>query len=191
MDREINLNEPLSTSVPIYEDNNKANIIKFFVANGLLNNSAKCFKCGTSMTLKKRSCVDCFAWRCSNMDCRTYRSVRYGSFFETNRIPLDKIVKLLFHFTTDVQVCQSEKLLGLARSTISDFQQRLRYVCGKYIERHKILLGGPGKIVEIDESMFSKIKHHRGKDMKKMSKKEQLWVFGMKERESGKVKINF
>ena len=160
---------------------------KYFAAVGLLNKSAKCLKCSSDMTLKKRPCVDGFAWRCPNMSCRTYRSVRHGSFFETNRIPIEKIVKLLYHFCTEVQVCQSEKLLDLARTTICDFEQRLRFVCHKFINREKILLGGPGKIIEIDESMFSKVKHHRGKDMKKMKKNEQLWVFGMKERESGKV----
>lgn len=45
-----------------------------------------------------------------------------------------------------------------------------------------IKLGGEGVIVEIDESMFAKIKHFKGKDLKR----SQLWVFGMKERESGR-----
>jgi transposase-like protein len=42
------------------------------------------------------------------------------------------------------------------------------------------MLGGQNEIVEIDESMFSKVKHFRGKDMHLMSKRRQLWVFGMK-----------
>jgi hypothetical protein len=43
------------------------------------------------------------------------------------------------------------------------------------------MLGGEGVIVEIDESMFKRVKHNRGKDMHNLSAK-QLWVFGMTER---------
>ena len=173
-------------SAPIYEENSLATIIKFLVAKGLLNKKASCIKCNVDMVLTKRTGIDGYAWRCPNLRCRTFKTIRYGSFFETNRIALDKMMKLLHHFSIDMQVHQSEKLLKLARSTIVSFNQRLRYICSRFLRQKVILLGGDGKIVEIDESMFSKIKHFRGKQMGKMGK-EQLWVFGLKERESGKV----
>lgn len=40
------------------------------------------------------------------------------------------------------------------------------------------MLGGEDEIVEIDESMFAKVKHYRGKDLRR----KQLWVFGLKQR---------
>jgi hypothetical protein len=40
------------------------------------------------------------------------------------------------------------------------------------------VIGGPGKIVEIDESLFTKIKHNRGKQLKI----KRIWVFGGVER---------
>ena len=42
-------------------------------------------------------------------------------------------------------------------------------------------IGSPGTIVEIGESLMAKVKHHRGKDLKR----KQIWVFGLKER--GKI----
>ena len=41
-------------------------------------------------------------------------------------------------------------------------------------------IGGPGSIVEIDESKFGKRKYHRGHRV------EGQWVFGGYERETGK-----
>lgn len=40
-----------------------------------------------------------------------------------------------------------------------------------------------GKEVEIDESLFVKVKHHKGKDLGR----PQIWVFGMYERITKKV----
>ncbi|CAF1090388.1 unnamed protein product [Brachionus calyciflorus] len=42
----------------------------------------------------------------------------------------------------------------------------------------KFRLGGIGKIVEIDESLVSKVKYNRGKGLKK----KQIWMFGLVER---------
>ena len=46
---------------------------------------------------------------------------------------------------------------------------------------HPEPLGGPGKVVEIDESKFGKRKYHRGKRV------EGAWIFGGYERGSGRV----
>lgn len=50
----------------------------------------------------------------------------------------------------------------------------------KDLNKDNIKLGGEGKIVEIDESKFARVKHWKGKDMNI----KLIWVFGMKERNS-------
>jgi hypothetical protein len=92
-----------------------------------------------------------------------------------------KILKIIYNFTCEISQTQTAKEFCIARASVVDFYQRLRYVCGKYINPDEIILGGASKIVEIDESMFARVKH-RGKDLKR----KLVWVFGMKERDSGK-----
>ena len=42
------------------------------------------------------------------------------------------------------------------------------------LEKYNGMIGGEGKTVEIDESMFGKRKYHRGR----ISGQRQLWVLG-------------
>ena len=49
-----------------------------------------------------------------------------------------------------------------------------REVCSKYLQRNPIRLGGPGVVVQIDESLFQhKAKYNRGRHS------TNVWVFGM------------
>ena len=94
------------------------------------------------------SAKDGFGWRCANQRCpkrRTYRTIRAGSFFEKSRI------------------------------TIIQMFQYLRDVCSTKLLSTPVELGGPGVIVQIDESLFNhKSKYNRGR----RASKEQ-WVFGL------------
>ena len=46
--------------------------------------------------------------------------------------------------------------------TVGSVYQRLRFICSSINKKTKITLGGPTRVVEIDESLFIRVKHHKG-----------------------------
>lgn len=62
---------------------------------------------------------------------------------------------------------------------IVDHKNQFRQACGWYFTYNPILIGGPGKVVEVDETVLTKRKYHRGQ-----LRAEQQWFFGGVERGS-------
>lgn len=58
------------------------------------------------------------------------------------------------------------------KSTMVDWTQFFRDVCFDYFLQNPVQIGGPGTIVEIDESLFARRKYNRGRWV------VQKWVFG-------------
>lgn len=71
--------------------------------------------------------------------------------------------------------------LNCSLKTCTDFASFCREVCYDKAIRNADPLGGPDKIVEIDESKFGRRKYNRGHRV------EGQWVFGGIERGSGRV----
>ena len=62
--------------------------------------------------------------------------------------------------------------------TLVDWYNLCREVCSEVIGSQKVKVGGPGKVVEIEESKLGKRKYHKGR------RKDGVWVFGGIERDS-------
>ena len=64
-------------------------------------------------------------------------------------------------------------------NTVVDWYNKFRDLCQQWCKDNLMqgeMLGGPGVIVEIDESVFYKTKYQRGR------RRDHRWVFGMIER---------
>jgi transposase-like protein len=115
----------------IYKSNDLNEILDFLKKEKLINSEMKCSKCKCAMDWKKRLGGDKYSWRCPQ--CKTFKSIRTGSFFELNRLPFDKVLKAMFHFTSEIKIVQTAQLLDIARSTITSFYQRLRFFYNYFI----------------------------------------------------------
>ena len=148
------------------------NVIQWMRKFGLLARGMRC-RCGTEMyETQSTHYQDGYEWRCS--PCRSKCSIRYGSFFIPSKLPLPLMFKFLYYWTEDLQShAFLEKHLGWSPNTVVDWKNFMRDICLEEILINPQPIGGPGKIVEIDESKFGKRKYNRGRLL------TGQWVFGM------------
>ena len=157
-------------------------IFTFLVDRGLHAARREC-DCGQGMVLRERpNTQDGYHWECLVRQCRKRQSIRAGSFFEHSKISLALWLYVIFLWSIEEQSKKVAMLTGLSLRTVTTALQELKNICSLKILHGPIKLGGRGKTVEIDESMFGhKRKYNRGRISK------GTWVFGMVERGSGRA----
>lgn len=123
--------------------------------------------CNTFMSLVTASkYIDGFAWRCSKPGCINYTkrvSVRVDSHFSSFGISMKTLLKVLLRYSAGQQQ-------SLIVSTIKISNPTYKKLISKVVKlmdennKQQLKLGGPGKVVQIDETMMNyKCKSHRGR----------------------------
>ena len=128
-----------------------------------------------TMVLRDDESDDGYHWECQVNQCRKRSSIRTGSFFEYSKIPLSYWLYIIFLWSIDESNKKVSLLTGLAL-------QRLRDICSLKILHGNLKLGGRGKTIEIDESMFD---HKRKYNCGRVG--QGTWVFGTVERGTGQA----
>ena len=145
-------------------------MIEFLQERGLLASDMNCHKCQTPMKLVNRAAEKCdkCAWKCPKKSCRALTTVRKGSWFYGMKLPLQKIVLIIHQWSGHTPLNITAQNASVSRSTIVQLFQYLRDVCSWKLMSingpQQAQLGGPGVVVQIDESLFRhKSKYHRGR----------------------------
>ncbi len=116
-------------------------------------------------------------------NCYFKRSIRHGpSWFSNSNLSIATILEITYCWVYDypTKVIQRELDIG-SDTTLVDWKNYCREVCSVTLEKENEMIGGEGKIVEIDESKFGKRKYNRGR------KVTGQWVLGGIERGSNRM----
>lgn len=126
--------------------------LSWLKAEGLIASSRTCGICGSD--LKWVACGDCsdgYVWQCrKQINGKRHwceRSIREGSWFKNANMTLEEVMKFTHWWCQDAAV---------------DWDMFCREVCEVTLFEKQEKIGGPGKLVQIDESKIGKRKYHRG-----------------------------
>ena len=161
----------------------EAELIKFFQKLKIIREEPPlCKNCNVPMSMRpKNDSIDKFTWKCTKSSkCGTTQAIRNDSFLKKCDKHLHIFLKLVYHWSVRTPIKTISKELGISRGTVISWFQEFRVIVLKELDKDNLVLGGNRLVVEIDESLFVKVKHNKGKDLNRA----QVWVFGIYERES-------
>ena len=128
-------------------------LITYLQRKNLLASNKTC-PCGTAMQLSTRSDVsDGVRFRCPG--CHKCTTIREGSFFSKSHLSLQKWVILMYWWARNYPVTDAAHEADVTEATACAVYQWLREVCTTCLLQTPIRLGGPGTIVQIDESLMN------------------------------------
>jgi hypothetical protein len=155
----------------------QASIVSKLREDGLLRTSKRCDICAEMMHDQVSATTkDGIVFFCSKRSCRKSKTVRIDSFFAGSKLSLCEC--LLFLHLWSKGYC--EKLIiddfNFSNKTVVDWARFCRDLAVYHFETDDSLIGGPGSIVEIDETMAVRRKNNRGRML------SAGWLFGGIER---------
>ena len=96
---------------------------------------------------------DGMSWKCPQ--CKSRKSIRDGSFFSKSHVTLQQWFLMLYFWVDQESVTKASENCDISLVTAINIFQWLREVCStRLIQDGPPQLGGPGIVVEIDESCF-------------------------------------
>jgi len=146
----------------------------------LINNKMSCDSCEIQMHLvKDKKIKDGFRWMC--YVCNKKFSIRNKSFFFNSRLNFKLLIKLIYKLSGNIEMLIIAHDLKLNRRTVSFWSELIRDSIVYFMGRNKTKIGGldnnsEKKVVEVDESLFLKLKYNRG------VRREGCWYIGGIER---------
>lgn len=105
------------------------------------------------------------------------KSITGDTFFRHSHVPIHSLLILLYCFILGMNHTSILQFTGLSRETVTQKLREARQLLATVVEfsTEEYRIGGPGRVIQIDESKFGKIKRTKGKRGHPI---EGGWVFG-------------
>ena len=124
-----------SKLAPIIFSSDPVAVPDYLVECKLLPESCECIHCNKPMVLRKRptkDTTDGYGWQCIYGQCpkRLTRTIRAGTFFEKSRLPLAKLLYLMYLWSQDTMVKNAAETTGISQDSGTDvpiLQGRLQH----------------------------------------------------------------
>lgn len=149
---------------------NKEDTIKWLQQKDFLPREMNCFSCNVIMNIiiTENKCK----FRC--FKCRNEKSLLLNTIYYKSNLKIYYAVDLIYWWAFDMNVKNAKNEINTTCSnTVCKWYSKLRLLsfCVMKNETRK-KIGGRGKIVQIDESLFSKRKYNVGREVRK------IWIVG-------------
>jgi hypothetical protein len=144
----------------------KRKTIQFLFDRKVLKEDRSCEICETPLNLETCSpsvYIEEQFFRCQNKKNKhSYlESLKKGSWFYRSNLNLNEALKIAYYWANCASIKDVHREVHCSRKTAGLFFQFFRELVSSVMMDTVKPIGGPGKIVEIDESKYGKMKHHR------------------------------
>lgn len=136
----------------------------------------RCYKCKSIMKLYLFNKI----FRCPKKSCRTSRSVFNKTFFSKTKLPINTVLWITYMYLHKMPVSGIIATSGVQSEAVSNWTHYIRQLCADSVREEEVIIGGPGIIIEIDETKLGKRKYHRGHRV------DGVWVIAGIERTANK-----
>jgi transposase-like protein len=145
---------------------------KYLLREQVFYQSLKCPGCGEDMKQNIEWC----SFRCTTGRCRQEFSIRKHTFFYGSRLKSCQILYLAHLWLNKVTYASAIGITGHSSNTIVSFYKHFRNLIASTLNEDDHVIGGPGIIVEVDETKLGKRKYNRGHRV------EGVWIVAGVER---------
>lgn len=147
---------------PIFMDEDKS--IEYLFEKKVLQIMNICAHCKKDVYYYK----DKKRYRCVNYKCRKSFSIFKNSIFYKAKLPINKILHIVYEFLKKTPRDSVVTSLDLTPVTVTYYFKLIREAISKYtvLNVQNDMIGGENSIVELDESLFCRRKYHKGHRVK-------------------------
>jgi len=146
----------ISSLFPILFDDKQCSL--FLRDSGVFYNMLSCRVCGEDMRPNNRS----GEFTCRKRSCNVHLSARVHTFFYGSHLKSCKIMHLAYLWLNRNTQTQAMNESGCSSNTVTAFYSHFRSLVATTLDDEDAQIGGPGVIVEIDETKLGKRKYNRG-----------------------------